>query len=573
MALRIILLAALLLQNAGTQVSSHTPASIEGIVVRAGTNEPIAGATVELTGIAPRLVEGSQNVGRGVISVNVLESESDGRVLSFTAITNTDGTFSIDNIPPTNNYQLIAIHSPDFLVAQYGQRVPAVPGRPIDLSAGQNLRGVRVEMTPAAKISGIVTDSVGRPVRNVRVELRRPWYLEGWRILSDWNQLIDRIRGIGKSNRAASVTTNSRGEFTFAGLAPSQYYIRTNFTDETTAEPIDLHAGAAILDVRIVTPDSGQRTISGTIFDANGVLASVAQVAVLRSNSVPLYSNSAIDAHTLRRQSQGQFRLDVPGPGKYVLVGIGEGRSPARAWKEVEVGNIDLSNVQLQLIPPFPLSGTVTVEALPRGRTPTMEPVDVNLYPLTPAIATATSRLLPSGNGAFTLENATVGRFRIEVSPILMTPPNAFVPASIERAYVKSIRMDGRDVLNAGLQLESPTGGILQIVISMNGGTLTGRVLDTTRKPVNNAKVVLVPNAPRRSRGDLFKSVSTDDAGRFQLNGLAPGDYKLFAWERVEEGAWQDPQFLRLFENLGSPLRIEEGKQATADAKLIPAWN
>jgi hypothetical protein len=41
----------------------------------------------------------------------------------------------------------------------------------------------------------------------------------------------------------------------------------------------------------------------------------------------------------------------------------------------------------------------------------------------------------------------------------------------------------------------------------------------------------------------------------------------------VEEGAWQDPQFLRLFENLGSPLRIEEGKQATADAKLIPAWN
>jgi hypothetical protein len=264
--------------------------------------------------------------------------------------------------------------------------------------------------------------------------------------------------------------------------------------------------------------------------------------------------------------------MDVPGPGKYVLVAIGEGRSPARAWKEIEVGNFELSNVQLQLVPPFPLSGSVTVETLPRGRAPAMEPMDVTLYPLAPGIGTATARFLPSDN-AFTLQNATVGRFRVEVAPILMTPPNAFIPVSLERAYVKSIRMDGKDVLNGGLQLESPSSGILQIVISMNGGTLTGRVLDGARKPVNNAKVVLVPNAPRRSRGDLFKSISTDDTGRFQLNGLAPGEYKLFAWERVEEGAWQDPQFLRLFENLGSPLRIDEGKQASADAKLIPAWN
>jgi hypothetical protein len=61
--------------------------------------------------------------------------------------------------------------------------------------------------------------------------------------------------------------------------------------------------------------------------------------------------------------------------------------------------------------------------------------------------------------------------------------------------------------------------------------------------------------------------------GRYQLNGVAPGDYKLFAWERVEEGAWQDPQFLKLFEALGSAVRISEGSRGTADTKLILAWN
>jgi hypothetical protein len=83
----------------------------------------------------------------------------------------------------------------------------------------------------------------------------------------------------------------------------------------------------------------------------------------------------------------------------------------------------------------------------------------------------------------------------------------------------------------------------------------------------------VVPNAPRRQRGDLYKFVSTDDLGSFQLRGLAPGEYKLFAFERVEEGAWQDPEFIKLFEDLGTSLRVDEGMRLTMDSKLILAWN
>jgi hypothetical protein len=568
------LLTTLLLQEAQPQVTERT-ASVEGVVVRAGTSQPIAGATVELTGIAPRIVEGSFSARRGVLSASVLETASDGRILSFTATTSADGTFQIMNVPPGSNYQLIAVHPPQYLPAQYGQRVPAVPGRPLSLAAGEQRRDVRIEMTPSGAISGRVVDSRGLPMRNVVVELRRPWYLEGWRLLLEWNQLVNRLRGIGKTNRAATMATNARGEFNFSGLAPAQYYIRTSFTDEESLAPINLHAGASITDLRIVAPELSERDIQGVILAPDGTVAASARVAVLRPSVVPLYETALLDSQALRSRSRGQFTLTVPGPGRYLLVAAGETANGEvmQAREEVDVRESGLRDVRMQLRPPFRMSGRVTFEGnVPRSSSAS-DAMVLELYPMTVTIGAVAPAVLPTTNGAFTLQGVTAGDYRVEVRPILTIPPSAFVPPSLERAYVKSIRLDGKDVLNSGLHLESPTNAAIEVVISMNGGTLAGHVLDAARNPVPNVNAVVVPNAPRRRRGDLYKYVATDDSGNFQLTGLAPGDYKLFAWERVEEGAWQDPEFIRLFEDSGSPVRIEENRRTTEDAKLILAWN
>src|SRR5262249_28569980 len=164
------------------------------------------------------------------------------------------------------------------------------------------------------------------------------------------------------------------------------------------------------------------------------------------------------------------------------------------------------------------------------------------------------------------------GDYRVEILPILTVPPSALT-SNFTNAYVKSIRLGGTDVLNGGLHLDSAPNGTMQVVISMNGGAITGRVLDAAGKPVPNTKVVLVPNAPRRERGDLYKFDSTDDSGAYELRGIAPGEYKIFAWERVEEGAWQDPQFIKLYEDRGTPLRVEENRRVNSDIKMILAWN
>jgi hypothetical protein len=201
------------------------------------------------------------------------------------------------------------------------------------------------------------------------------------------------------------------------------------------------------------------------------------------------------------------------------------------------------------------------------------EVLSLSFYPTSAGVPIVRPARLPWGNGSFTAERVAPGDYRAEIQPILTVPPSTLTSSTLENVYVKSIRLDDKDVLNGGIHLENETNGPLQIVISMNGGMVEGHVLGSALKPAANVKTVVVPNAPRRQRGDLYKFVSTDDLGRFQLKGLAPGEYKLFAFERVEEGAWQDPQFIKLFEELGTALRVEEGTRVTVDVKLIPAWN
>jgi hypothetical protein len=66
----------------------------------------------------------------------------------------------------------------------------------------------------------------------------------------------------------------------------------------------------------------------------------------------------------------------------------------------------------------------------------------------------------------------------------------------------------------------------------------------------------------------MFRVSSTDRAGRFQIKGLPPGDYKVFAWEGLDKDAWLDPDFVRN-ESRGQSVHIEEGKTQGVDIPII----
>jgi hypothetical protein len=105
-------------------------------------------------------------------------------------------------------------------------------------------------------------------------------------------------------------------------------------------------------------------------------------------------------------------------------------------------------------------------------------------------------------------------------------------------------------------------------VVSPNGGRIDGSVSGDENKPASGATVVLIPEADN-ARNDLYKTAQTDQYGRFSLRGITPGTYKLFAWDDVEPGAWQDPAFLDNYKDKGKKVTIEEKSRESADLTLL----
>jgi polysaccharide lyase family 4-like protein len=135
------------------------------------------------------------------------------------------------------------------------------------------------------------------------------------------------------------------------------------------------------------------------------------------------------------------------------------------------------------------------------------------------------------------------------------------------KGYIKAARYGSIDALNGPFHIEGP--GQFEIVISPNSGSLDTTVLDESQKPCPDATVVLVPERPLRQRQDLYYSGSSDAGGRVHFDSVAPGDYRMFAWEDVAADAWQNSDFIRVYEDRGRRVHIGESSRETIELKLL----
>jgi hypothetical protein len=93
-------------------------------------------------------------------------------------------------------------------------------------------------------------------------------------------------------------------------------------------------------------------------------------------------------------------------------------------------------------------------------------------------------------------------------------------------------------------------------VYSSNTGTVNGAVSGKDDLPAPGAIVVLVPDAGSRQKPDQYKTSTTDQYGHFKILGVPPGHYQAFAWEKVDEGAYDDPDFLKPLASMAEPFDI-----------------
>jgi hypothetical protein len=84
--------------------------------------------------------------------------------------------------------------------------------------------------------------------------------------------------------------------------------------------------------------------------------------------------------------------------------------------------------------------------------------------------------------------------------------------------------------------------------------------------------VVLVPQEKeRRDQPQYYKSTTTDQNGYYTLKSLVSGEYKVFAWEHIEPGAYLDPDFLKPVESKSEAVSIRESDQKTVALTMIAA--
>jgi hypothetical protein len=162
--------------------------------------------------------------------------------------------------------------------------------------------------------------------------------------------------------------------------------------------------------------------------------------------------------------------------------------------------------------------------------------------------------------GAFTIPNVANGRFRIEVSGL---------PANV---YLTSARYGGAEVIDGGIDVEGNPQGPLDLYLGGAGsvGTIEGVVRSRNGQPADNSVVVIAPAPSRRENPAAFRTAITDQVGLFSVRGLLPGEYTVLAWEGVEAGAYQNPEFLRDFESRGVKATVERGSRNVVDVRVIP---
>jgi hypothetical protein len=133
--------------------------------------------------------------------------------------------------------------------------------------------------------------------------------------------------------------------------------------------------------------------------------------------------------------------------------------------------------------------------------------------------------------------------------------------------YVKEIRYNG--VPAPGGIITPSADGRLDIVIDDQPATITGSVTDGV-KPGSRASVLVVqwPAPPGDNNQGIVSATSSGEDGRFQIPGIAPGEYRIVAIA-TEAGRFVDFGNVARFLGSAEKVTLERGGSQNVSLNLI----
>ena len=515
------------------------PGRLEGTVSNVASGEPLKRANVVLM---------------------PAEGRPDG---SYSTSTDAAGRFAFESVAP-GTYRLWADRT-GYVRSEYGSKTQGRLGSTISVSPAQEISKLDIRLQPHAVIAGRVTDEEGEPLANVQVQTLMFRYLQGKRTLMP----------------ASGASTNDLGEYRIFGLAPGRYYLSAVYRnmmampgtvssnpgnqpdegyaltyfpgthDTRTATPVQVHAGRPLsgVDFRLQRVRTARIRGRLTNFKAHPMNRPMIMLTS-RGSGFTMF-----DRNTAMPRADGTFEMRGVAAGAYYLIAqTFDGNERRIGRVAVDVTNADIEGIELSVMPSQEMNGSLRVEGQPP-----VSPTSIRLM-LEPKEFTpfgGGGSAAPKDDGTFVFRNITPDTLRIR----------AFGPQG--PAYVKSIFVGQQEAKDGEITIEAGTTPALSVVVSTVGGQIAGIVKGENQALPQGAAVVLVPS--NRQRADLYRQATTDQTGTFTMSTVAPGEYKLFAWDDVESGQWMDPEFLQLHENKGKSVSVRESSKENIELQLLKA--
>jgi beta-lactamase regulating signal transducer with metallopeptidase domain len=225
----------------------------------------------------------------------------------------------------------------------------------------------------------------------------------------------------------------------------------------------------------------------------------------------------------------------------------------------VDVLDKDATGLAIELVPSRNVDGTLTID----GHAPGNVTVRVALSAVgnpSPTYQGVTARaVIPKADdGTFTILNIPQTRYLAEMGAGL--PPDL---------YMSDVRLGALNVFDTGFEVGKESLAPLQVSLRSGAATVEGVVRDSSNKPVANATVVVIPPDARRENHALYKTATSDASGKYTVRGIAPGNYKIFAFEGVAGGEFYNARFLSKHELRGKPITVVQGGSSTESLTII----